>query len=364
MVSSRLSGETASDLPSKMKDIEISELFGRLVAEAAKHEHEGWRPVGGEVAKLGPDRDPDFIRNVRNYYRGGFGLDVRDYFPGASSTAEVIARTQQGEIETFRGQVIEADGLESMFLRMRTYVERFHPRYVPLFENLCADPLETEGPRGYIEPLRDAGGPVPTSWAAVGIAHRLIAMIEQLEKYKPYHQVGAEGRFIEIGGGFGQLLGTLARVHRKGRMVCVDLPANLAATYFHLQKLFPRQVGRFWFDGDEIDDSHRLLTVAPWKLHELPAEDTIAINFRSFQHMDRANHDFYSQALKGVGCRAIYHVNRDYIRDPGDLLLDQYPYRDWCQLMSRCLGPFESNVVVHDGQATELSLYEELLVRR
>ncbi|MDF1794608.1 MAG: putative sugar O-methyltransferase [Thalassobaculaceae bacterium] len=346
-----------------MKDAEISELFRCLLEEAGRHLDQGWRPVGGENGKIDGTLDSDFIRSVRDYYSGGFGHDPRDYFPGAASAKELLAQGTSSRGRRFTDSVVDTDALGRSLLQSRAYVEQFNGRYLSLFDRLCVDPEEMGGPRGRIETVRDDRGPVPLSWASISVALRIVSLVHTLQKYKPFHRVGSTGRFIEIGGGFGHLLSGLARVHTGGQLLAVDLPANLAVTHFYLERMYPGRVGRFWFDGDTIDPAHRVATVAPWKLKDLPVADTIVVNFRSFQHMDLANHRFYSDVLKAIGCQAIYHVNRDFVRDPGDLLLDQYPFREWCQLMSRTLAPFEFNHVVQNDRQTDLYLYEELLVR-
>jgi len=342
---------------------EIADLFARLLQAARAHGDLGWRPIHGEVAKLDPTRDPAVLANIRDYYHGGFGLDPRDYFPDAGSEAEMVARGGAAADRVFGDVVVDPDSLDRMFRNSRAYVEKVYPRFLPVFDRVCIDPVASGGPRGYLDTFVSESGPLPTCHASIGVAVRVVSLMAALEKYKPFHGVGPTGRMLEIGGGHGHLLKSLAEFHRGGQLIAVDLPANLMATHLYFERHFPGAVGRFWFDDDRIDPSARLVTVAPWKLRELPVADTIALNFRSFQHMDRANHTFYSDALKAIGCKAVYHLNRDVVRDPTDLRLDDYPLRGWMREMARSVAPLEFNTVFMGDEAVSLYLVEELLIR-
>ncbi|MEQ8397090.1 putative sugar O-methyltransferase [Thalassobaculum sp.] len=125
------------------------------------------------------------------------------------------------------------------------------------------------------------------------------------------------GVVLEIGGGFGSVASRLMAIRPDVTYVLTDLPVNMVLTYTYLRSLYGDAVTGLWEDGDTLSAGHRAAVVPPWRLRTLPLKVDLALNTMSFQHMDERNHLFYGNAMRTLGTRRLYHVNRNvYIDDP------------------------------------------------
>jgi len=125
------------------------------------------------------------------------------------------------------------------------------------------------------------------------------------------------GVVLEIGGGFGAVASRLLAIRPDITYVLTDLPVNMVLTHTYLTSLYGDAVVGLWEDGDHPSPEHRALVVPPWRLADLPLRVDLAINTMSFQHMDERNHAFYGEALRKLGTRRLYHLNRNvHLQDP------------------------------------------------
>jgi hypothetical protein len=128
--------------------------------------------------------------------------------------------------------------------------------------------------------------------------------------------VPQNGTVLEIGGGFGMLALWLLAIRPDVTCVLTDLPVNMVLTHTYLTSLYGDAVAGLWEDGDRPGPGQRALVVPPWRLPELPLQVDLAVNTMSFQHMDERNLTFYGDALRRLGTRRLYHVNRNVFRQP------------------------------------------------
>jgi len=123
--------------------------------------------------------------------------------------------------------------------------------------------------------------------------------------------VPENGTVLEIGGGFGMLASRLLAIRPDITYVLTDLPVNMVLTHTYLTSHYGDAVAGLWQDGDRPSPEHRALVVPPWRLAELPLRVDLAVNTMSFQHMDERNHAFYGEAMRKLGTRRLYHLNRE-----------------------------------------------------
>jgi hypothetical protein len=128
--------------------------------------------------------------------------------------------------------------------------------------------------------------------------------------------VPRNGTVLEIGGGFGMLASRLLAIRPDVTYVLTDLPVNMVLTHTYLTSHYGDAVAGLWEDGDRPGPGQRALVVPPWRLAGLPLQVDLAVNTMSFQHMDERNHAFYGDALRRLGTRRLYHVNRNVFRQP------------------------------------------------
>lgn len=131
------------------------------------------------------------------------------------------------------------------------------------------------------------------------------------------HLVPENGVVLEIGGGFGAVASRLLAIRPDVTYVLTDLPVNLMLSHTYLASYYGDAVAGLWNDSDRPGPGHRALVVPPWRLASLPVEVDLTVNTMSFQHMDARNHAFYGNAMRALGTRRLYHLNRTVHRgDP------------------------------------------------
>lgn len=131
-------------------------------------------------------------------------------------------------------------------------------------------------------------------------------------------EVPRNGVVLEIGGGFGSVASRLLAIRPDITYVLTDLPVNMILTHTYLTSLYGAAVTALWTEADRPGPGHRAIVVPPWRLRDLPFRVDLAVNTMSFQHMDERNHRFYGAAMKALGTRRLYHVNRNvHLRNPG-----------------------------------------------
>lgn len=109
---------------------------------------------------------------------------------------------------------------------------------------------------------------------------------------------------LEIGGGFGGLCAVL----NFRNYYFVDLPEIAPLAYWYLKN-----------KGKEVN------YVTPWDLPKLNAKIDLFINTMSFQHMTQENLEYYFGEIARLKPKYLFLVNRNWKRDPTDVIMDDYP---------------------------------------
>jgi len=133
------------------------------------------------------------------------------------------------------------------------------------------------------------------------------------------------GPILEIGGGYGGLATEVLQHLPTPRYIMVDLPDALPLAYYHMRASFDCEIQVLARRGDVLNPDARIVLAAPWMLPEISTPVGLAINTMSFQHMARANLDYYFAQIDRLGARRIYTVNRDTRRDSTDVPISEYP---------------------------------------
>jgi putative sugar O-methyltransferase len=113
---------------------------------------------------------------------------------------------------------------------------------------------------------------------------------------------------VDIGGGFGSLLGAVLskQPHIRGRLV--EMPYLCAIASYYLGRKFGDVI---LADEEPADGSARVSVMLPWVFDTLTTAPDLAINTMSFQHMAQANHEYYFSNLARLGVKKVFSVNRE-----------------------------------------------------
>lgn len=311
---------------------EAVQLFDELSAACVPG---GWRPSPVvEQYRLVREallRTPGMLRMFRRSFLAGGKVE----FPDAPVPKSYYL--QWGRRLPYRGQ--QAAGalcLLKMIYRLRRQTAI---RLADLHDPLIGDPSTY---------------PVPRSWGAwVRLTRR-----QNLDGVSAYHVTRAQvchvyyrarihqrlkppyGPVLEIGGGYGGLAAELLRSLAIPTYCLVELPDALALAYFYLRGCFDVPIQVLYRPDQQLDSAARLVLVAPWKLPEVQASLDLLINTMSFQHMDRGNLEFYFQQAERLQVKRMYLVNRNTVRDPSDVPIDEYPIPSRLRLVRDGRYPF------------------------
>ncbi len=122
---------------------------------------------------------------------------------------------------------------------------------------------------------------------------------------------------VEIGSGWGGFAYQFKTLCPKATFVCVDLPPTMLFSATYLTTLFPE--ARTLIYGEEGFEE-KIRTLQSYDFVFLPhyyfpraplSKIDLGINMVSFQEMTTAQVEGYAQALKRLGCRRIYSMNRN-----------------------------------------------------
>ena len=143
------------------------------------------------------------------------------------------------------------------------------------------------------------GNPITEANLANSFYYALIARYADLSK---------ASSILEIGGGFGGLMGRLGLRHPDKKLFLIELPrATVLAHYYLKTKLGDVSLH---FDSSAAPKETRINVLFPWLLKQLKRPIDLVINTVSFQHMNAANHAFYFENLRRLNVPRIFSMNR------------------------------------------------------
>jgi putative sugar O-methyltransferase len=145
------------------------------------------------------------------------------------------------------------------------------------------------------------GKPVTEANLANSFYYALIA------RYADLHRASS---ILEIGGGFGGLMGRIGLKHPNKKLFLVELPRATVLAYYYLKTKL--QNAQLLYDPASLplQTSSRVNVLFPWILNRLDQPIDLVINTFSFQHMNAANHRFYFENLRRLEVPFIFSINR------------------------------------------------------
>jgi putative sugar O-methyltransferase len=183
------------------------------------------------------------------------------------------------------------------------------------------------------------GKPITEANLANSFYYALVARYADLDK---------ASSILEIGGGFGGLMGRIALKHPDKKLFLVELPrATVIACYYLKTKLHS---GHLHYDPASLplNTSSRVNVMCPWILNHLDHTIDLVINTVSFQHMNAANHTFYFENLRRLEIPLIFSINRVETYKKGEdrylEAAEKYGYETEAQLS---LSPWSQNLFVN-----------------
>lgn len=112
---------------------------------------------------------------------------------------------------------------------------------------------------------------------------------------------------LEIGGHYGGLC-SLMLDEGIEEYYFVDLPEILPLAFWYLK-----------------NEEKAPTFIAPWELPGLNARIDLFVNTMSFNHMNRDNLEYYFNEINRLKPKYLFLVNRNWKRDPTDVIMDDYP---------------------------------------
>lgn len=311
----------------------------------------GWRSEREDGQKRRYEMTAEVLDRFADYVFGGIGFEVSDFLGLSPATDGSLIRRPLPTAEQRQSY------LEQIAAKTRALEESFHAARVPpetWLPLIAADGVAG----GFLLKLKIHGREILVSDHTLRVAPRALNMRSALGAIPP--------SILEIGGGHGRFVRDVMKLSPGTRVTYCDLPFNLLLAARYLSLVFPGDVQLAW-DDEAIDDTFRITIVPPWRLADIPYPIDVCANFLSFQHMQMDNLAFYGAALDRLAVGTIYHVNRLNAFHPGEVALQDYPFRESYELRSRKVVSRSELMRWVDGKAQTIGTMdqiEELLVRR
>lgn len=170
------------------------------------------------------------------------------------------------------------------------------------------------------------GKPVPQKILGYDITESQIRNFYYKEEIKK--NIGEDHNIaVEIGGGFGGLAGELLTKLKINQYILVELFDAIPLAYYYLRNLLDDDIKIQVITEDDsvIDNDAKVILMAPNQMSKISSDVTTFINTMSFQHMNEDAIKFYLNHADRLNAKNIFLNNRDWVRDPSDLIISQYP---------------------------------------
>lgn len=288
-------GKRLSPEPRRRLEVDIEgavALYEPLLEQMRLRTWEGWTPSRVETSK---NRFPLTREHLANFRRSEVSSGTQTFPDTPKGFPRLdFSRLYPDYTEPEREEAVAA--LRGQYLSFYTRLYRrgssgtdWYEASVPDDDRFGARTVEIPG----------VGTTTSKSILAAYYACRIMALVPR------------NGVVLEIGGGFGAVASKLLAIRPDITYVLTDLPVNMVLTHTYLRSFFGDGVAGVWNDGDRPSAAQKVVVVPPWRLSDLGMRVDLAVNTMSFQHMDERNHVYYGNALRTLGTRQIYHVNRN-----------------------------------------------------
>ena len=169
------------------------------------------------------------------------------------------------------------------------------------------------------------GKPVPQKFFGLSITEAQIRHYYYREEINK-HLGSKFDSVFEVGGGFGGLAGELLSTMLIDKYFFVDLFDALPLAYFYLTQKLPKDEIQIIARKDhEINPHAKVIILPPNLLYKVTKKISLFINTMSFQHMNLESIDFYLKEASRLDSENLFLNNRDWIRDPSDIKISNYP---------------------------------------
>lgn len=168
--------------------------------------------------------------------------------------------------------------------------------------------------------------PVPQSIFGYKITESQIRNYYYCEELKK--NLGSEHDIVvEIGGGFGGLAGEILTNLNVKQYYLVELFDAIPLAYYYLRNLLGKEykIQVIKSENCEIDEQAKVVILAPNFMNKIKSKASTFINTMSFQHMNEEAVDYYLKQADRLNSKHIFLNNRDWIRDPSDIVISKYP---------------------------------------
>ena len=183
------------------------------------------------------------------------------------------------------------------------------------------------------------GNPITEANLANSFYYALIARYAELDK---------ASSILEIGGGFGGLMGRIGLKHPDKKLFLVELPRATVLAYYYLKTKLHNAHLHYNPASLPLNTSSHVNVMCPWILNHLDQPIDLVINTVSFQHMNASNHTFYFENLRRLKVPLIFSINRVETYKKGeDAYLEtaaEYGYETDFQIS---LAPWAENLFVN-----------------
>ena len=182
------------------------------------------------------------------------------------------------------------------------------------------------------------GKPITEANLANSLYYALVARYANLNK---------ASSILEIGGGFGGLMGRIGLTHPDKKLFLVELPRATILAYYYLKTKLHNAHLHYDPASLLLNTSSHVNVLCPWILKRLEQPIDLVINTMSFQHMNASNHAFYFENLRRLEVPFIFSLNRVQTykkgEDPYLETAQEYGYESEAQLS---LAPWLSHTFV------------------
>ena len=284
---------------------EVLEHYETMRQEAVSRWNEGWfchDLHSHERYKFLSFPSIEVLKNFRDYYIGGIGLEHSDrQIDMATHQAlkpfEKLPPHQEEQVHRTREEIKQY--LKVQFEKL----VKDSPDLAGLWKFSAHDPDDFGGARIVIKFGEEK---ISVSPFSIRTASRTVNAILHLNAHQA---LKPDMSILELGGGFGRSLQMIAQPISAKTLYYVDLPVNLAVASVYFQRASDKPVNVVWTPEDECRQGS-VNIIAPWLIDKLPATIDLMLNFLSMHHMPSETHEYYYQNLIKDRVRYLYHENR------------------------------------------------------
>ena len=299
----------------------LCQMHVTLASKAQNWMSLGWRPRGGEIRKSLHVLNPNNLRSFAGHTFGGIGFEGPYDFMLDPQIPMPFAEPVESTDERLRMYKSRCTAWAKLKLgQVRDLAPELEDHWMALIQEACS----IGGPQAH---LKSEICPFPITHHGIRVGYRAPVLASWINR--------PISRLMEIGGGHGRFIRDAAVLMPDTKLILTDLPFNLIVSARYLMENLGDQVNLCILPEQRFDPDSRINIVAPWRLDDISVPVDTTCNFLSFQHMDEVSLNWYGDSMRKLGVQSLFQVNRDAVRDPYDMPIDEYPFAADFQTQSR-----------------------------